>query len=189
VAVAMALAFLLARFLAARPARELVRPEGPGPGVAVALVLGGTALLLWVTNPYAGLLAVPAAHLWLVALLAGGRPPRRLRAALLALGALPAVLVALYYMFALSIDPLAGAWYLLLLVTGHSVGLFTALVGCLMLAGLCAAAELVYRSPAPPVEEPEKPVGPPVYGPGAYAGPGSLGGTESALRGSSSSRR
>jgi hypothetical protein len=181
VAVAMALALLLARFLAARPDPAVLRPEGPGAAVAAALMLAVTALLLWLTNPYAGLLAVPAAHLWVVALLAGGPPPRRLRAVLLALGALPALLVALYYLFALSIDPVAGAWYLLLLVTGHTAGPVTVFLGCLMLGVLCAAAELVYRTPAPRAED-EGPEGPSVYGPGAYAGPGSLGGTESAIR-------
>jgi hypothetical protein len=182
VAVAMALAFLVARFLAARPDPAVLRPEGPGAAVAAALMLAVSSLLLWFTNPYAGLLVVPAAHLWLVALLAGGPPPRRVRALLLALGALPALFVALYYLFALSIDPLAGLWYLAMLVTGHSVGIFTALVGCLMLGGLCGAAELVRRTQAPPAEEEPRPAGPAVYGPGSYAGPGSLGGTESALR-------
>ena len=81
------------------------------------------ALLLWLANPYAGLLAVPAAHLWLlVAARAASQPQRRVRGRLLALGALPALLVAVYYLFALSIDPLARAWYLLLLVTGHTRG-------------------------------------------------------------------
>jgi hypothetical protein len=188
VAAAMTLALLLGRFLAARPDASLTRPEGPGAPVAVALVLTGASLLLWLTNPYAGLLAVPAAHLWLLALLMSGPPPRRLRALLLALGALPPLLVTVYYLFALSIDPLAGAWYLLLLVTGDSVGPVTAFVSCLMLGAIFAAAELVYRSPAPPPDG-SRPEGPPVYGPGAYAGPGSLGGTESALRGPSSSRR
>jgi hypothetical protein len=181
VAAAMALALLLARFLAARPDPGLARPEAPGAAVAVALVLGVASLLLWVANPYAGLMAVPAAHLWLLALLLAGPPRRRVRALLLGLGALPALLVALYYLFALSIDPLAGAWYLLLLVTGHVVGPVTAFVACLMLGALCAAAELVYRTPAPPPGE-SRPEGPSVYGPGAYAGPGSLGGTESAIR-------
>jgi hypothetical protein len=188
VAAAMALAFLLARYLAARPDSALVRPEGPGAAVAAALVLSAAALLLWLANPFAGLLAVPAAHLWLLALLMRATPPRRARVVLLALGALPPLLVTIYYLVALSIDPVAGAWYLLLLVTGDSVGPVTAFVSCLILGGLCAAAELVYRSPAPPAEEP-RPQGPTVYGPGSYAGPGSLGGTESALRGPSSSRR
>jgi hypothetical protein len=183
VAVAMALALLLARWLAARPDPRLSAPEGPGAAVAAALVLGVSSLLLWVANPYAGLLVVPAAHLWLLALLLAGPPPRRLRALMLFVGALPAVLVALYYLFALSMDPLAGAWYLLLLVTGHVVGPATIFVACLMLGSLCAAAELVYRNPAPPPGEREAhPEGPSVYGPGAYAGPGSLGGTESAIR-------
>jgi hypothetical protein len=182
VAVAMALALLLARWLAARPDPRLATPEGPGPAVAVALVLGVTSLLLWLANPYAGLMAVPAAHLWLLALLLAGPPPRRLRALLLALGALPPLLVTIYYLFALSIDPLSGAWYLVMLVTGHTVAPGTAFVGCVMLGTLCAAAELVYRQPAPPPEEESPPEGPSVYGPGAYAGPGSLGGTESALR-------
>jgi hypothetical protein len=182
VAVAMALALLLARWLAARPDPRLATPEGPGAAVAVALVLGVTSLLLWVANPYAGLMVVPAAHLWLLALLLKGPPPRRVRALLLALGALPALLVTVYYLFALSMDPVAGAWYLLLLVTGHTVAPGMAFVACVMLGALCAAAELVYRQPAaPPQEEPE-PEGPSVFGPGAYAGPGSLGGTESALR-------
>jgi hypothetical protein len=181
VAAAMVLALLLGRYLAAKPDPALARPEGPGAAVAVALVLGIASLLLWLANPYAGLLVVPAAHLWLLALLLAGPPPRRMRALLLALGALPPLLVALYYMFTLSIDPLAGAWYLLLLVTGHVVGPLTAFVGCLMLGAVCAAAELVYRSPALPAKE-AGPEGPSVYGPGAYAGPGSLGGTESALR-------
>jgi hypothetical protein len=181
VAVAMALALLLARWLAARPDRRLATPEGPGAAVAVALVLGVTSLLVWMANPYAGLMLVPAAHLWLQAVLLKG-PPRRVRALLLALGALPPLLVAVYYLFALSIDPVAGAWYLLLLVTGHTVAPATAFVGCVMLGTLCAAAELVYRQPAAPSEEESTPEGPSVYGPGAYAGPGSLGGTESALR-------
>jgi hypothetical protein len=164
VAAAMAIALVVARSLAARPDARLARPEAPGAAVALALVAAVAALLLWLANPYAGLLTVPAAHLWLVVLLAGTQPSRRTRAVLLALGALPVLLVATYYWFALSMDPLSGTWYLLMLVTGHTVGLLTALVGCVMLGSLCAAAELVYRSPA---EEPEPPAaGPAPLGPG-----------------------
>jgi len=165
VAVAMALALLLARFLAARPDAALTRPEPPGAAVALTLVATSAALVLWFANPYAGLLVVPAAHLWLLVLLAGVRPSRRLRGALIALGALPALLVAVYYMAALSMDPLSAAWYLLLLVTGHSVGLLTALVGCVMLGALCASIELVYRTPVEATETPEA-TGPTPLGPG-----------------------
>jgi len=165
VGAAMLLALLLARYLAARPNPELRRPEGPGAAVALALVAAAAALVLWLANPYAGLLAVPAAHLWLLVLLAGIRPKRRVRAALLALGALPALLVTVYYMAALAMDPLSAAWYLLLLVTGHTVGLLTALIGCVMLGALCGSIELVYRTPAETAEPPET-AGPPALGPG-----------------------
>jgi hypothetical protein len=55
-------------------------------------------------------------------------------------------------------------------------------VVCVMLGTLCAAVEFVYRQPGVAPEDEPPPDGPSVYGPGAYAGPGSLGGTKSALR-------
>ncbi len=149
--------------------------------MALALAIAIGSLLLWLVNPYAGLLAVPAAHLWMLTVLTRPRPPRRLRAVLIGVGVAPAVLVAIYYLFALSVDPLHGAWYLLMLLTGHSVGIVLALIGCLMLAAVCGTAEIAWRSPEEDEDE-QGPQGPAVYGPGSYAGPGSLGGTQSALR-------
>jgi hypothetical protein len=181
VVVAMVLALLLARWLAARPDPELREPLEPGAGVALALAIAAGSLLLWLVNPYAGLLTVPAAHLWMLTVLTRPLPPRRLRAVLIGLGVAPAALVAIYYLFALSLDPLQGTWYLLMLVTGQSVGIVLALIGCLMLAALCGASEIAWRSPDEDEGEPDS-KGPPVYGPGSYAGPGSLGGTQSALR-------
>jgi hypothetical protein len=182
VVVAMALALLLARWLAAWPDERLKRPIEPGAAVALALAIGLGSLALWLLNPYAGLLAVPAAHLWMLAVLARPTPSRRTRLALLASGLLAPLLVTVYYLFTLGLDPLHGAWYLLMLITGHSVGLPTSLAGCLLLAAACASAELTWRVPGE--EEPVRgETGPSVYGPGAYAGPGSLGGTRSALRG------
>jgi hypothetical protein len=108
-------------------------------------------------------------------------PPRRLRAVLIGLGVAPAVLVAIYFLFALNLDPLHGAWYLLMLVTGQSVGIVLALIGCLMLAAACGTAEIAWRLPDDDEDE-QAPQGPAVYGPGSYAGPGSLGGTQSALK-------
>jgi hypothetical protein len=178
----MALAFALARLLAARPDASLRMPVEPGAGVALALALSVAALLLWLVNPYAGLLAAPAAHLWMLAVLMRPVPRRRTRIVMIVLGLVPALLVTLYYLVTLSMDPLEGAWYLLLLVTGHSVGLVTTLVACVMLGVLGGTAEIVLRVPDEREEERPREPGPPVYGPGAHAGRGALGGTESALR-------
>jgi hypothetical protein len=147
VAVAMVLAFLLARWLAARPDPELEQTPDLGAGVALGLAIAASSILLWLVNPYAGLLAVPAAHLWMLLALTRPLPGRRVRLALIALGLAPAVLVAVYYMFALNVDPLSGLWYLLMLVTGHSVSLVTSLIGCLMLAAACATVETALRWP------------------------------------------
>lgn len=178
---AMLLAGFTARFLAARPDAGLRSPEGVGPAVALALVGAPAALLVWLVNPYAGLVVVPAAHLWMIVLLSGGALRRRVRGVLLGLGAAPVLLVALYHLFALQLDPLEAVWYLTLLVTGHSVGTVTVLLGCVLLGVGCATVELVWRTPVLP-ETPPPPPGPALYGPGSHAGPGSLGGTESALR-------
>ena len=61
--------------------------------MALALGVAVAAVLLWLLNPYAALLAVPAAHLWMLAALTRPAPPRRARAVLVALGALPALIV------------------------------------------------------------------------------------------------
>ena len=130
-----------------RPDPELQQEPDLGAGVALGLTIAAGSLLLWLVNPYAGLLVVPAAHLWMLLALTRPLPARRVRAALIAVGAAPAVLVAVYYMFALSLDPLAGLWYLLMLVTGHSVGIVTSLIACVMLAAACATVETALRWP------------------------------------------
>jgi hypothetical protein len=158
VGAAMALAFAAARLLAARPEPSLKAPVEPGAGVALALTLSVAVVLLWLVNPYAGLLAAPAAHLWMLAVLMRPVPVRRVRAVMIALGLVPPVLVAIYYLVALSMDPLEGAWYLLMLVTGHSIGLLTTLVGCMTLAALCGTIEIVAR--VPDEARPERPAEP-----------------------------
>jgi hypothetical protein len=85
--------------------------------------------------------------------------------------------VALVYAFAFGVGPIAFVWGLLLAVAGGHLGPAAAVLWSLVLA--CSAAVLVmFARP--------RPGGPPrevtVRGPRSYAGPGSLGGTESALR-------
>lgn len=165
---AMLLAFLLARWLAARPDPALRDPEHPPAAVALVLGLSLAVLGLWLLDPYAGLLLVPAAHLWMLAVLPARLPRRRVRLAMVAAGLLLPLLVAVYYLFALSLDPLAGAWYLFLLVTGHSVDLPTALAGCLLLGVACATLELAWRTPGVAQTATEQ-SGPSIFGPGPPA--------------------
>jgi hypothetical protein len=129
-------------------------------------------------NPFAALVLLPAFHLWLLTT-ASQVPPRRAVGVALVLGglALP-LLVVVATLARLQIGPLGGAWYGFLLLTGHQIGLYTAVVGSLLLACFAAALRIVLaRRP----HEPEA-AGTSVRGPGGYAGPGSLGGTESALQ-------
>jgi hypothetical protein len=147
VLVAMVLAHLLARWLAARPDPELEGTPDLGAGVALGLMIAFGSLVLWLLNPYAGLLAVPAAHLWMLLALTRPLPGRRVRALLIVVGVAPALIVAGYYMFALSVDPLSGVWYLLMLTTGRSVGVLMSLIACVMLAALCATLEASLRWP------------------------------------------
>jgi hypothetical protein len=166
VALAGALAYLFARSLVRRGGEEedpASDPGEPGAASAVALLTAAAAFVLWLLNPYAALMAVPAAHLWLLATLMEPPPSRRARALMVALGVLPALGVALYHLVALHTDPLTGAWYLLLLVTGHAVDLASALLGCVWLGALCAtiAVARARRQPEPPPGvEPPVPLGP-----------------------------
>jgi hypothetical protein len=155
----------------------------PGAGCAVALVLSCLTFAVWFVNPYAALMLVPALHLWLIA--AMGRTPDRgpTPVVLVVVGLLPLVAVVLFYMSRLSLNPVEGLWYLFLLVTGGAVGVAAALFACVF-AGVfaCLVSILVARVRRPPLAKVDEPQRPAVFGPGGYAGPGSLGGTESALR-------
>ena len=156
--------------------------EASGAGVAATLSLGGAALALWLIDPFAALLAVPALHFWMLATLIDPPPPRRVRYALVAAGLVPPLLLAVYQLFVLGLDPIGGAWYLLLLILGGQVGPLGVAVGALFTAAFVAVVEIVRRSPGAERSTPGAPPGPTIRGPLSYAGPGSLGGTDSALR-------
>jgi hypothetical protein len=91
-------------------------------------------------------------------------------------------LLALYQLFVLGLDPLAGAWYLLLLVLGGQVGIGSVAVAALFTAVLGSVVAIARRSGDAPGAAPGAPAPPTTRGPRSYAGPGSLGGTDSALR-------
>ncbi len=189
--VAIALTFALAWLLWGALVRRLgwgVRPDPDATGLSMLLVLLAVGALAWLENPYVALLALPALHLWLVLAeperLALGPVARRVASlALVALGLAPLALLIAFYAHQLGLGVGDVAWTgVLLLATGH-VGLAGAVLWSVAFGCAAAAATLAARALAPPPGSPE---GPPIdvtiRGPLSYAGPGSLGGTESALR-------
>jgi hypothetical protein len=157
------------------------RLEGPGGGAAVLLVWAVLAALMWVVNPYAAAFMVPAAHLWLLVAAPGVRLRRGVAVGLVALSLVPFLIAALNIAGQGGLDPLAFVWALLLAVAGGQIGpvawLFWSIAaGCAI--GALVLAWRTRRGPAHGDGEPQITV----RGPVTYAGPGSLGGTESALR-------
>lgn len=152
---------------------------GAGRPVALLLVACALAIVLWLANPYtAVLLALPLA-VW-VPLLAGSsyRSPRvGLLWLLCSLAPLAVVLGVEAHELALG--PIAFAWTWLLLFAGGEVGL-----GALLAASLAGGVIVVVASILlnPDASDPLDDIAITVRGPATYAGPGSLGGTDSALR-------
>ncbi len=173
-----------------------VRPSMDPAGLALMLVLGALAVVVWVFNPCAALLLVPALHLWLPLAdpershTGGAAVPGRVGAlALVALGVAPLALLIAFYAQQLGLGPAGVAHTALLLLASGRVGpegaaLWSVALGCVV-AALSLALVRVPRhglddgdaGDAPPEHEL-----PPIRGPMSYAGPGSLGGTESTLR-------
>jgi hypothetical protein len=155
--------------------------ERPGDGVAVALVivLWLVTLAIWAVNPFAAALLVPALHLWLWAIDPDLRIVVPARLLMLALGLAPIVLVVIYYAGTLGFGASDLVWSAALLVAGHAVSLTAALEWCIVLGCLVSATTLVLAAARRPKAQP---VAVTVRGPITYAGPGSLGGTKSALR-------
>jgi len=158
--------------------REL--STAPGAAVVVALALSGSVLVLWAVNAYSALVLVPALHLWLLGILFDPPPPRRARMIMVLGGLLAPALLVFYDLVILSLDPVSGAWYALLLVTGGHVSVASAIVACVLAAVLCYTVAITRARPALPPSGLRSDT-PSVRGPASYAGPGSLGGTSSAL--------
>lgn len=163
------------------------RPRDGGPypvgaAAAIGIVLVALAIAVWFVNPYTALLLAPAVHLWLLAIVPEVRLPRIALAGMVLLGLLPFVLVGLWYAAQFGLDPLELAWMGVVLVAGGYAGPLGVLVWSLVLACFAGALTVALRKrPRPPAGGGEEPPVT-VRGPVSYAGPGSLGGTESALR-------
>ncbi|WP_270045511.1 M28 family peptidase [Solirubrobacter ginsenosidimutans] len=189
-----ALACALARFAAAalgagrmtagEPDADGVpsRRARPVPGVDGLAVASGVwicalAAITWAMNPYAAGVLLLATHLWLFA--AGGWRRWPAFVAVLA-GLAPIVLIAVYYKLALDLGPLGLAWGAALAAASGS-GLWSTLLLAGVLAAFAGVMRVLFARRRLGADGPAgKSIS--TRGPLSYAGPGSLGGTESALR-------
>jgi hypothetical protein len=151
--------------------------DEPSAVVATLLSLGLVAAAVWALNPFAAALLVPALHIWLFALEPDLRPRRWVAVALILLTLMPSALLIVYYADRLSLTAAEIPWTVVLLVTGGHVGPL-AVVTWAILLGILTSALAVALAPREATET----APPTTRGPLTYAGPGSLGGTESALR-------
>jgi hypothetical protein len=151
-----------------------------GAAAALGLVITGLAALVWVVNPFAAALLVPAAHGWLFAAAPGTQTSSRTRVALVLLGLALPLLMVVHYGLALALGPLDMAWLAVLITAGGHVTPLAALF-LSVLAGCLVGVVAVVRTRRRIVQQAEpEPIR--TRGPIGYAGPGSLGGTESALK-------
>lgn len=154
-------------------------PVSAGAAAAVLLVMCVATLAIWAENPFAAALIVPALHLWMWIV----TPDVRLRPAsmflLLLAGVAAPALMFVYYGVTLGLGPVGVAWSATLQLAGGTFGLLAAIEWSVVLG--CLASVIAIAITGTREEQPEQlPVT--VRGPVTYAGPGSLGGTESALR-------
>jgi hypothetical protein len=170
------------RLLAQKLPESGRRPETPAAdaaAVALSAVLCLLAVIVWALNPFAALLLVPALHMWLWLAQPGARARRWAMALLLAGGVAPIALVLFYYANAYQLSVSGLVWSLALL-PGGAMSLVSALGWALALGCVASALIIGLRALRAGAVMAEQPVT--VRGPASYAGPGSLGGTQSALR-------
>ncbi len=184
--VALALSFALACLLWGVLVRRMHWDANPDPDAAALttlLVLLAVAVVVWLANPYTALLMVPALHLWLLIVSPELRPRRLAAGALVVAGLLPLGLLIAFYARQFGLGPGEVAWTAVLLLAGGHVGPLAALLWSIAL-GCAAATAIVALAPPEPLAVAGAAEGfeITVRGPLSYAGPGSLGGTESALR-------
>jgi hypothetical protein len=182
VVVAFVLGWLIRHALASRFGLPRL-PSGPAAGLLACSLLVLTALVAAAFDPFTALLAIPAANLWLVFADGESHPPLPAALALVFAGLLPLALIILFYALHLALSPLALAWNSIALVAAATVTVPGVLLWCLAL-GSATAVGLAALNPPEERALPRRGDAPKIgtRGPLSYAGPGSLGGTESALR-------
>lgn len=181
---AVGLVFALGWFWLRRAVLRTLRANAversePGAGVIIVLVATAVTCVMWISNPYAAALLVPALHVWLFALSPDLRMRPIVRLALAAVGIVPVAIVLIALARSLGLGGVDAAWELLLLTAGGHISLASVVLWSLV-AGATISALLVAARGTAASPEDDRPIT--VRGPSSYAGPGSLGGTESALR-------
>jgi hypothetical protein len=164
------------RLLAA--ARIDAEPSTPGAAAAVLLLATLLVTAVWVRNPFTAAVLVLPLHATLLVVAPDVHVRRWLAFAALAASLLPAALVVLYYARELGLSIAEVPWFALQLTVGGHVGILGELAWCLAWGALAGTLAIVVARGRTAHE----PATPRTRGPLSYAGPGSLGGTESALR-------
>jgi hypothetical protein len=119
--------------------RGVTAPPGSAPALGLLTTVAGLAL--WLANPYLALLAVPVAHLWV---LADGGPRRRrglgvVLAAAIACIPVIAALTAVTRALELGAD---APWTLMIMVGDGQLGLAMMASACFLVGGLLGAVAL-----------------------------------------------
>ncbi len=153
--------------------------DGAAAGAGLLLVTSVTAALLWLHDPYTAMLLLIPAHIWLVVLTRERERTPMQGAVWAAVSLLPLLAVVGFVASQLHTEPLALVWTVVLEVAGGSLSPVGLLLASLTAGSLVAAAVLLVGHGAIDLDGQLEVT---VRGPLSYAGPGSLGGTESALR-------
>jgi hypothetical protein len=168
--------------LAVRPAPEAAGSDASG--IATLLVLLALACVVWAFDPYTALLIVPGLHLLLPVASPERRPRPIAGLALLVLALIPLGLLLAFYAHQLGYGLGGLVWTAVLLFAGGHIGVLAAALWSVAFGCAAAIGLVALTPPADPLggsgpdEHPEITI----RGPLSYAGPGSLGGTKSALR-------
>lgn len=185
IAVVLVLVFALA-WLGPRPmvsGKSARTPLGDAHAAAALGVIALASFAAWLANPFAAALLVLPAHAWLLAVAPEIRLPRIVAGLVGLLALVPLALVGRSLAGQLDYSPGEAAWSLVLMVSGGHVGPLAWLLWSVVAGAAVSVGMLVVRRP--PAEGgpvPAATAGAAVRGPRSYAGPGSLGGTDSALR-------
>jgi hypothetical protein len=170
--------FGLRRLLLARSTAEEV--VGGGAAITLTTVFSLVTVALWFMNPYAAALMVPAAHITLLSESESLRSSRAFRWFGVIIGLLPFLIACSYYLIAFQTDPFAMGWSLFNASAGGYLSVFAAVVIAVFFTTLLSTVLLARSEREIDRRRPPNRIA--TRGPLSYAGPGSLGGTSSAIQ-------